>query len=58
MDGSSVHCSDSRYLDENPLYIKPGIKLTSEPFFSKKYYIIYKKYFKSQSKSIIKMVNN
>tara|TARA_X000000950_G_scaffold287224_2_gene398723 strand:- start:1977 stop:2900 length:924 start_codon:yes stop_codon:yes gene_type:complete len=58
MDGSGMHCSNSRYLDENPLYIKPGIKLTSDPFFSKKYYIIYKKYFKSQSKSIIKKMIN
>ena len=58
MDGSGMHCSDSRYLDENPLYIKPEVKLISKPFFSKKYFIIYKKYFKSQSKSIIKKMFN
>tara|TARA_B110000008_G_scaffold267301_1_gene294280 strand:+ start:29 stop:952 length:924 start_codon:yes stop_codon:yes gene_type:complete len=54
MDGSGMHCSDSKYLDDNMLYIEPNVKFHSKPFFSKKYFIIYKNYFKSQSQSIFK----
>jgi len=54
MDGSGMHCSNSEYLNNNALYIKPEIKLISKPIFSKKYFKIYKNYFKSQSTSIFK----
>ncbi len=54
MDGSGMHCSDSKYLDDNMLYINPNVKFLSKPIFSKKYFIIYKNYFKSQPQSIFK----
>ena len=54
MDGSGMHCTDSKYLDDNMLYIKPNVKFLSKPIFSKKYFKIYKNYFKSQPQSIFK----
>ena len=54
MDGSGMHCSDSKYLADNMLYINSNVKFLSKPIFSKKYFIIYKNYFKSQPKSIFK----
>ena len=54
MDGSGMHCSDSKYLADNMLYIKSNVKFLSKPIFSKKYFIIYKNYFKSQPQSIFK----
>ena len=54
MDGSGMHCSDSKYLNYNALYIKPEIKLISKPVFSKKYFTIHENYFKSRPTSIFK----
>jgi len=58
MDGSGMHCSDSTYLNDNPLYVDSKIKLISKPHFSKKYFNIHKNYFKSQSRSVLKKIIN
>lgn len=56
-DGSGMHCTDSNYLNDNPLYSMSSMAF-NKPKFSTKFNLLYKNYFNAQKQTIIRKIYN